>query len=205
MLICLSAWKKSGKDSAADHLIKNMGFKRVSFADPLKDLVSELYGVDRASLDDQSRKELPLLNYPATPTDNFTKTIHDLMKTEFKMVDGQPYWTPRALCILEGSTKRSADSAFWVKQALNKISPGDLSVIADMRYKSEAGQILEWGEKVGEKVVLVRINRFEESPSTDPSERDLDDYPGFHYVINNKGTLEGFLAEIQNIAESNLR
>jgi hypothetical protein len=210
-IICLSAWKGSGKDTCADRLVE-YGAVRVALADPLKDSVAKEYQIDRKSLDDPKTKESPLLNLPVEAKDGFSEMIANYMVREFRTWDGFPadvahvrvnngnfqtfingwenvYWTPRALAILKGSTNRSVKSNFWVEKAFDKID--DLSgalavVVTDLRYKSELNQFREqWGKDV----VFVRINRFDSSPSTDPSERDLDDVV-FDYEINNKGTLK---------------
>ena len=41
----------SGKDTAADYLVNNRGFKRDSFAAPLKDAVANVFGWDRNLLE----------------------------------------------------------------------------------------------------------------------------------------------------------
>ena len=41
----------SGKDTAADYLVNNRGFKRDSFAAPLKDAVANVFGWDRQLLE----------------------------------------------------------------------------------------------------------------------------------------------------------
>ena len=193
MIVSLSAWKKSGKDHAAELLIKNLGFKRLAFADVLKDMVAEQYGIDRKSLDDQNLKEKAILSLPVDPKDKFSEMVTNFMSREFaKGEDGRLYWTPRALAILEGSVKRSVNSTYWVSRALSKMQKGDRAVIADMRYRSEAAQIKEFADKSGIKSLVVRINRFDESPSTDPSERDMDNYGSFDHIIENKGTIEEF-------------
>lgn len=205
MIIGLSAWKRSGKDAASDLLVNEFKFKKVSFANTLKDMVSEQYGIPRNSLDDQSLKESPLFQYPVNPQDAFSKMIAEFLQKELKADgNGKLYWTPRALAILEGSVKRSVNSAYWTSRALNQIKPGDLAVISDLRYKSEASQIRNYADSIGQKSLLIRINRFDESPSTDPSERDLDDYSGFDVVIENRGTLEEYLDKVSSLVFSNL-
>lgn len=203
MIISLSAWKKSGKDEASDFLVKKFNFKKISFANVLKDMVAEQYGIPRTSLDDQSLKEAPLFQYPVNPQDDFSKMVTNFLQKEFKKSEnGQLFWTPRALAILEGSVKRSVNSAYWTSRALNQIKPGDLAVISDLRYKSEATQIRAYADSIGQKSLLVRINRFDESPSSDPSERDLDDYQGFDEIIENRGTLNEYLSKISDLTVS---
>lgn len=209
MIIAISGWKKSGKDHAAS-ILKDYNFRQVSFAAPLKDMVAKTYDLDRESLDNQDLKEVPLLHLPVKPSDSFSSMIRDKLLLEFKYEDNTQfhptrgldglYWTRRAILILEGSVKRSVTSSYWVSQALNSIKNNDLAVITDLRYKSEADQIRAYGESIGEKVYIIRIDRFDTSPSQDPSERDMDDYGQFDMKISNRGTLEEFTSKIEQLA-----
>lgn len=204
MIVAFSGWKKSGKDTASDLLVNDFRFKKVSFATPLKDMVCNLYNIPRNYLDDQSLKEFPLSQYPANPQDKYSDMIIDFLQKEFKKDEkGVLCWTPRALAILEGSTKRSVSSSFWVQQALSQIEIDTLAVIADMRYKSEARQVREYANRIGVKSLIIRVNRFDTSPSVDPSERDMDDYNDFDSIVENKGTLEEFQEKIANLIFSN--
>lgn len=106
------------------------------------------------------------------------------------------YWTPRALAILEGSTKRSARSNHWVQKAIEKAkNVNGMVVISDLRYKSELSQIKA---AFGDDVTFIRVNRFKESPSNDPSERDLDDGE-FNGYVDNFGTKEQAFVELEEI------
>src|SRR5665213_2295924 len=91
MIICLSGFKQSGKDTCADYLIKNHKAIRVALADPLKDMVAEEYGIDRASLDDPNRKESPILTMPVEPKDGFSRMIAEFMVKEFRTAGGLQY------------------------------------------------------------------------------------------------------------------
>ena len=51
MLIGLVGLSGSGKDTVADFLVKDHGFKRDSFAKSLKDAVSAIFGWDRQLLE----------------------------------------------------------------------------------------------------------------------------------------------------------
>lgn len=244
-LIAISGWKKSGKDTAGELLINDYGFKRISFAGPLKDKVAQDFNMTRAEQDDQSLKEQPLMDYPVIPKDGFALNLVKFMYREFRDAKGripldlhidasgavmgvmaypnqinrgeelaQLYWTRRAMQILEGSGKRTVDSNYWVKQAIASIdnqtiihATADMKatmerekkvnnfVITDLRYKSEVEPLRA---AFGKRLLTVRVNRFDSTESTDPSERDLDNYP-FDVVIENKGTLEEFLAKVKSI------
>jgi hypothetical protein len=202
-VVALSGWKRSGKDMVANHLIEKHGFKRLAFADTLKEMTAEQYGVPLNSFYDQVAKECPLPQYPVNPRDDFSQTIASYMVREFKTNDGITptraaivdsaffgvvgdreyplFFTPRALLILEGSVKRSVSTTYWVDRTLAKMQNDEHYVIPDLRYRSE----IEAMESALGKVACVRIERWDTTDSVDPSERDLDDYP-FKFKIHNR-------------------
>lgn len=197
MILLLSGWKKSGKDTGADYLINTYGFQRVSFADKLKEKVAQDFDVPLKYMHDQNLKELPLLQYPVESKDAFSEHVNNYMTGEHATVpcSNQKYHTPRSLCILMGSVMRSVDSNYWVKYAITGLDPDKNYVISDLRYKSEVAGVN--GLYTG-RVVSVRINRFDVNTSTDASENDLNDY-NFDHVIENKGTLEEYLHKLDNL------
>lgn len=220
-VIAVSGWKGSGKDTVADYLVKEKGYSRYGFADILKDLVAEQYNIPRAWCDSQEHKEVGILKYILDPKDKFSENIARFMFKEFRLParDINPYlsfdeylersdnfqlnlcWTPRALCILEGSIKRSVTSQFWVEKVINSVKDeyfnkanSNSFVISDLRYKSEVEQL---SNAFGSKLTTVRVNRFTSSPSNDPSERDLDNYK-FDVIIDNKSSLEDLYKVVDN-------
>src|ERR1035437_1636247 len=140
-LLAISGFKRSGKDTLADYLVENYNAKRTSFAGPLKDNVARDFSIPREWCDDPNFKEKALLKYPVTPKDAFGMNIVKFMFKEFRSLEGDTathfveeknmglcghelkvlYHTPRSLCILEGSTKRSVDSSYWVQQAIKEV------------------------------------------------------------------------------------
>ncbi len=148
-IFALSGYKQSGKDTCANHLISK-GFIRVSFADPLKDMVSKTYNIPRNYLDDPKYKEMPLEQYPVIPKDKFTLELSKILYGEFKTINGhrpsdyhidvsntflgvigkdlvQLYWSPRSLAILEGSVKRTVTTNYWVETAIKQIQSKEWS------------------------------------------------------------------------------
>lgn len=182
-IVALSGWKGSGKDTVGRVLTQDYGYVRHSFADRLKQMVEEQYNVPFEYMNNY-KKEMPLTEYPVVNSDDFSNTIHQLLAAE--LLTG--YWTPRALCILEGSVKRSVNAQFWTRSVIASIieADNDLHVITDLRYKSEANILRD---AFGSQLLLARINRFSLIDTKDPSERDLDDFP-FDLTLSNHGTLE---------------
>jgi hypothetical protein len=109
------------------------------------------------------------------------------------------FHTPRSLAILKGSTNRVADPNYWTNKAFSIIKKnadkGKLVVVTDLRYKSEMAQLIE---RFGKEAVFVRINRFDSSPSQDPSEMDLVGSK-FDFYLDNTGTLEETYIQIEQM------
>lgn len=192
-VVALSGWKGSGKDTVADFLVEEYGYTKLSFASALKDMVASTYGIDRHMLDDPTRKEQPLHQFPVSTTDAFTAHIHSLLAAELRY----GYWTPRALCILEGSIKRSVDPNFWIRKTIETTVMNRHSnyVISDMRYKSEANAF----KMFLPETAIIRIERFSGVETNDPSERDLDNYEQFTHRIINTGTVKELYTQVDRI------
>lgn len=194
-VIALSGWRGSGKDTAADYLVQEHGYSQLSFASVLKDTVAEQYGFPRRWCDDREMKDAALVGYPVVSSDPFTAAIHQLLASELD----SGYWTPRALCILEGSTRRSVRANHWVEPIVNYIRRHDYDdgfkfVISDLRYTSEADVL----QLLVPEIQLVRIERADSIGTTDPSERDLDNYK-FDYRVSNRGTKEMMYETLDSI------
>ena len=228
IVVAVSGWKGSGKDTMADYLVDEYGYTRIAFADVLKEMVAEQYDIPLNSCHEPYLKEVPLMQYPVESEDKFGAMIHNFMVKEFRTRDGkiptlltntddgtkglipdadgnydhyeEVFWTPRALCILEGSIKRAANSSYWVQNVIRKISklseedPRTKVVISDLRYQSEVGHLDHAFET---RLVTCRVNRWLNSPSSDPSERDLDEYV-LDYKIDNGDTIDEFKSVIDD-------
>lgn len=55
MIVGVSGFIGSGKDTVADYLIRFKGFQRISYAGPLKDAIASIFGWDRELLEGNSR------------------------------------------------------------------------------------------------------------------------------------------------------
>lgn len=221
-VIAISGWKRSGKDTIANYLVDIHNYRRVAFADILKDMAAIEYNIPRLYCELPEFKEAPLEQYPVMPKDEFSLNIAKMLHKEFRTLDGyapidyhvdasgaflgvlgrdaqQLYWTPRALCILKGSANRSVDSNYWIDKTLDSIfearQQGQNVVISDLRYRSEVEQLKS---TLGKSVVIVRINRFENTISEDASERDLDNYK-FDVVIDNTGSIEELIKQVNKL------
>lgn len=172
----------SGKDTAADYLVKNSGFKKMSFADPLKRMVKECflltdeqcYGKDKETVDER---------WGCSPREMF-----QVLGTEF----GQ-YMLPELLPSLK---EKMNPRCFWVKHLLESLKKEKTHciVIADVRFKHEIEFLLK------ENAYLFRINRpnLKETRSHQSEEewKDIDNDKIFTLV--NDGSREDLYKKLDN-------
>lgn len=219
ILILVSGWAESGKDTLVNHLIQKHGFERFAFADKLKDMSCEPYEVDRNNMDDTKLKATPLLHYPVKSKDEYTEMVQNSLKCHFRTAGGVVpnakehtkfqrdsngvlsynqetlYWTPRAILVLEGSTKRTVTPSYWADKS--KIMKQHKRVaISDWRYLSEIEDTkLIFSDYT---VIPLRVDVDTEPISNDPSERGLDNYPHFFArILNEKNGLEKYHQDIE--------
>lgn len=193
-IIAVSGWKGSGKDTLASHLVSAHGYEQLSFANALKDSVAKQYNIHRSMMDDPLLKDEPLLHLPVIPSDPFTQKMHVLLADFIS----SGYWTPRALCVLEGSIKRAVYANYWVSRVVEVIkqNPDKKYVISDLRYQSEADTLRMLIPE--DELLVMRIHRYQDMYVTDPSERDLDNYK-FDLQIANLGSIDDFKKNIDTV------
>ena len=187
MIILLSGYRGSGKDTAASYLVNHYGFTRLAFADALKDHVAEQYQVPRELLDSPAGKEAPLYSLPVVSTDSFSEAIHKVLSSELQ----SGFWTPRALLILEGSIKRAVAPQYWLLNIVNQIVTTDKVVISDWRYRSELEQL----RAMELNPVTMRVSRYTSIDTQEASERDLDSQE-FHHKIHNDQDIMGLHVQL---------
>jgi hypothetical protein len=222
--VLISGKKFAGKDTVAEYMEMNHAVHRIALADPLKDLVAKMYNRPRIEFDDQRTKEVPIYTLPVIPRDDACRLRVESMMSEFRTRDGYKpapypwwrrmlgmviyrangqladgeghglYWTNRALCILEGFTKRCVDANYWTKQALDRAHPNKLNVFSDVRFENEVVCI----RRHCERVVVVRVERPGIITSNDASETSMDHYK-FDYIITNNGSLKELYEKVETM------
>lgn len=188
MIIGLSGYARSGKDTAAEGLTA-IGFKRVGFADKLRDFLYALNPV----------VEVEEIICPPP------KTIEARCDCDHKLLQGHEVFRVRDVIDEHGwdgykSTSYGPElrallqrlgtecgrelisDTIWIDAALNG-QEGDI-VVADVRFPNEAQAIKDRGG------LVFRITRTGvEAVNAHPSETALDDWP-WDYEIHNNGTVD---------------
>lgn len=167
MIIGLSGYARSGKDTAADHLISRHGFTRYSFAAPMKEAMYKLNPIVHSDTIGEFRYKNLVDVYGLDSAKESNPEIRRLLQVFGTEVGREMF-----------------GENFWVDLALNSIKEENV-VISDVRFKNEADAIRSIGGQVW------RINRHGVGPVTDhSSEIDLDDYPFDHIIDNDYSVLD---------------
>jgi hypothetical protein len=197
ILVTLSGYKGSGKDTVANILVKEYGFVRVALADHLKDTASQLFDVPRQNFDLRFYKDRIISRYPVRTTDSDASRIQSIVSRELEL----DYWTPRALVIALGSVVRAVDPNYWVRQVLDEVSGNERVVITDVRFKSE----LEFLQKYIKSTKLIaQVHRSDiYGDSLSASENDLSEFP-FPHTISNNSDIENLQNEVHNFISSHI-
>lgn len=198
----------SGKDTAAQKFVE-AGCIKDSFAAPLKDLVSSVFGWDRELLEGETVESR---DFRETP-DVFWSRKLDI-----------PHFTPRLALQLIGTDvmRTHFDKNIWLNsleyRLRTRTNSSFCTVVSDARFKNELdlikkmdgiiiwiqrGDLPDWyetavdanqGNVVAEKIMNTKYK------DVHRSEWDWVGGP-VDYVIHNNGTLEEFHAEIQKVQD----
>lgn len=170
LVLLLSGWAGSGKDAAAELLVDEMNFERIAFADSLKEDVSKLSCLPIHFFHETCYKDTP---------------IHGT--------------TPRDLLLRHALTVREVDPDVYSRHVASQICQhvGDRIVVSDWRYKREYNYLREI---LDPSILLLRgrIQRPGITPSTDPSEHDLENEL-FDFTIQNVGCISDLRDSLKSI------
>ncbi len=166
-ILLLSGWAGSGKDAVAAILVRDHRFRRVAFADALKQDAAKHTGVPLNDFHTEAKNQPLKHPVPAFPTAR----------------------TPRCIILQLALQMRAENPDIYSDTVIAEMaeSDGDRFVVADWRYRREYTRIRDMCSP-GTKILRVRIIRPGIIPSEDPSEHDLDTEP-MDITIHNNGTL----------------
>lgn len=153
MIYGISGKRGAGKTTLAEIMAVKYGWRHISFAGALKDMVMRDFGLTWEHVHGKL-KESPISFYPKG--------------------DGTCF-TPREILIASGQFYRQFDPLYWVRRALTSVDAGDRIVVSDVRFQNEADHIRAFGGQI------VRLERHKhlniyQGDIEDVSETDLDHY-----------------------------
>lgn len=185
MVLGLSGYAQSGKDTFARFLVEDHGFVRVAFADTLREM---LYALN------------PLVEWAGTASDPVwsVKQLVDTIGWERAKAEGPAGsdFTVRAYLQRLGTEagREILGQNIWVDTAMAKLTPGRRYVFTDVRFPNEFDAIKAAGGKV---IRLQRDGRT--AVNAHPSETALDEHV-FDEVLGMRDDPEGHEAALRQLA-----
>ena len=182
-MIGFLAKRKRGKDTACDFLVKNYGYTKKAFADPLKKGVQELFGFTDEQLYTEKKEEIDSV-WGVSPRKCFqvmgTDVVRNLFPTILLPNIGKDFWVKRADVWYDNTIDQTKGLVVW----------------SDVRFQNEVDFILKNGG------IVVKIERPEldvlsdEITDNHDSELGIDNIDNYTISIVNDGTLEEFYDKI---------
>jgi hypothetical protein len=136
MIIGISGFIGSGKDTVADYLVNFHSFRRESFAGTLKDAVAYIFGWDRQLLEGRTKESR-----------EWREQVDEWWAARLNM----PHLTPRWILQHFGTDvcRMSFHDDIWIASLENKLrKTKDSVVISDVRFPNEIKAIRNQGGKI---------------------------------------------------------
>ena len=175
LVVLLSGWAGSGKDTAAALLVDELEFVRLAFADALKEDVARLTGIPLAVFH-SARKNVAL----TTPVAAFPEAQ-----------------TPRDILIKRAATVRATAPDTYAEVVARAIGNSGCYAISDWRYLNEY-EVIRHRLPVRATVLRVRVERPDMPTMADPTEHYLDNEP-FDAIVQNDGSISDLRDKIKAV------
>jgi hypothetical protein len=212
MIIGICGFIGSGKDTIADYLVNFNGFRRESFANSLKDAVSQVFGWDRHLLEGRTKEAREWREQPdAWWSNRLGMTI-----------------TPRWILQYWGTEvcRKAFHDDIWIASLENKLrNSKDDIVISDCRFPNEIQSIKNAGGIVIRVVrgpepdwydAAVSVNRGPDGNSTWALSKDKLEKLKIHAsetswvgtkfdaVMDNNGSIDSLFAQVKDLVQDHL-
>lgn len=192
IIIGLAGRKRSGKDTAAKALIAR-GFKKLSFAQPLKEICASMTGLPFEHFDKDILKDANLFEpilLKGGEINRLLEGLHELAPLNRELAGSimmrctdMIFHTPRELMQFIGTdiVRDIISREYWTNTMRSKLRVANKVVITDMRFLEERQLLKSFGAK------LVLINRIQEATerSGHASENSLGNNEDYDTILFN--------------------
>jgi hypothetical protein len=176
MIIGFAGKKRVGKTTSANYLVDLYNFDKYSFAQPIKEVASLLFGWDDVTLTEYKEQVCPV--WGIKPREFLQWFGTDVMRID----------------AVKQFPKFKAAGNFWVDKMVDNFKNYSRSLtIDDVRFQNEVDAIHNLGG------VVVQINRTTGHSDNHPSENQT--LQGINYVIENNETIETLHKRISEVME----
>ena len=173
MIIAFGHKAQTGKDTAGEYLVERYGFKRIAFADRLKEMCSLLTGI---------------------PFEEFFGEAKHTYNERWGMTHREMAQKMGTEAIRNGFHEDA-----WAIAALSNLDPNKDYVVTDMRFPNEAEEVRRQG---GVLIRIDRDTTGYEIDRTHPSETSLDDFDDWDLIIKNDGSLKQYHDVLDKVIEN---
>jgi len=193
MIIGICGFQSSGKDTIAEYLISNYGFKKLSFASALKDILSIIFGWSRNKLEGITKED---------------REWREQVDPWWSKILEMPDLTPRFALQHFGTElfRNHWHPDIWVKVVEKQLENYKNVVITDCRFENEINMLIRYGAKIIHihrnmpkwfNEYKIGINS-EEAKQIHPSEKEwIRCY--YDHEVDNNGTIEDLHKQIKHI------
>lgn len=133
MIIAISGFKRSGKDTCADYIVSNYGYERYGLADPMREFIKDVFGWDDNWINNHKEDIDPYwgISY---------RQIAQVIGTEWFQID---------ICNRFPLFAQNIGRQVWIKrfERLYLENPKDY-IISDLRFPHEENIIRKLGGKI---------------------------------------------------------
>jgi hypothetical protein len=206
MIVSFSGVKFSGKDTAAEGLIRSHKFKRLGLADKLKDICSTVFNIPRVHMDDPTMKEAPFtIPVSVSPIhihellsiisrDGYDFEFHSTYELLCKNFMGRNLTSIREVLQVVGTDvcRNYIKDDIWLQYCKTIITThdGDL-VITDARFQNERDFLAQLGA-----VMILVVRPGFDNKSAHISENQLGTAEDYDVVVTNEGTVTALQSDI---------
>lgn len=181
MLIGITGLAGSGKDTVADYLAEKYGMRRLAFADPLREMVSDID---------------PIVGVLGGEVVRYTDVVERLGYRMTK--DTFPEVRRFFDALATGTIRNKVDKDFFVEETMRRVRVGGSAVISDVRFANEKRAIKSFDGGSGiRRGTIIRVIR-PGLESLGYESEQIDDYLVDHTVIND-GTIEELYERIDQV------
>lgn len=191
-----------GKDTCAEVFIKGHRFIKLSFAAPLKQVLSKVFAVDINNFEDRKTKDA-VLKTPITITKEDIDNLLDELSTYqtrdsydssaiFEQFVGVSISSYRQLMQVVGTdiVRNHINENMWINILESQLALHNRIVITDVRLKNERHMLKNNG------ATLIRVHRPGLAESTHISENDFGSSDSYDVIINNTDTKVSLQSDI---------
>lgn len=199
-IIALAGDSGAGKDTFAEVLVKNHGFKRIALADKLRYLCSKAFKMDYELFSEPHLKDKEIDR--VTMDFHNIDTIRSIVQNEWgydisydqreqlEEFHGDEFNTPREIlrCVGTRMLRNIISDNIWIELAIAGIrEAGGKVIITDCRFENERETFRRFG------ALLVLIKREDKH---DNHEHDLGSEDEYDVIFDNTGTLTEFQSNV---------